>query len=885
MRRFILAFTVLWLAGLHLHAAGTAESGAFSAFSPAVNAFRERVWERAEKELGAFAAKYPKSTNVVEAILLQAEARLKLGRFSEAAALLNDHLDKAGERSDEYLYWIGQAKFQNANYSEAADVFGRLAAKFPQSARRLEAALDEVASNAKLKQWPRVIELLSDTNGAFQSAASLSPTNEMVYRGGLLLAEAQFTLKNYQAAEAALTTLTNQQAGAELNWQRQFLLSRVQLADDRAEEALQSTKELLVMAGTSKLRPESVSLQAKIFEQLNRTNDAIIAYQENLGGDVPVERQQQALFKIAELSMSLGKWDDATNKLEIFLRQNTNSPVEDVVLLTLGDLQFKKYLANSETNSLPDTTNFLRTAAAQFQTLVDKFPNSGLAGKALLNKGWSLWLGGDTAGSLNAFQSATRRLPFSGEQLVARFKWADAQSRLNDFAGAITNYNFVVNRAQPSSEPGVRELVEPALYQLLRASLDANDLKSASDALAKILDWYPNGFAAATGLLLTGQGFTLQQDTTRARELFGDFERRYPTNSLLPEVRLAIARTYEQEQGWTNAIQQYDDWLVSFTNNPALPRAEFYRAWAYYQLGNETNALTLFANFVSRFSTDALAPSAQWWIADHYFRLGGTNYVAAERNYQLVFQNSPTSDLAYQARMMAGRAAVARMGYADAITYYFTNLANDVSCPADLRARAMFAYGDVLVMQDSTNKTEDLQIALTVFSGILPKFGTNQQTVLAWGRIGDCYRLLGDVNPKLYYDKATNAYQQLIDSPLALVAARSQAKIGLGMLAEKQASLTTGDEQAALQTALLKQALENYRDVFLENNLRDGEMADPFWIKKARLEAARLSETLNEWTDAVGLYQKLEDLIPSSRTLFENKIEKIVKEHPEAGQN
>jgi hypothetical protein len=62
-------------------------------------------------------------------------------------------------------------------------------------------------------------------------------------------------------------------------------------------------------------------------------------------------------------------------------------------------------------------------------------------------------------------------------------------------------------------------------------------------------------------------------------------------------------------------------------------------------------------------------------------------------------------------------------------------------------------------------------------------------------------------------------------------------------------------------------------------------MADPFWIKKARLEAARLSETLNEWTHAVRLYKELEDLIPSSRTLFENKIEKIVKEHPEAGQN
>ncbi|HEY4983966.1 MAG TPA: tetratricopeptide repeat protein, partial [Verrucomicrobiae bacterium] len=238
MRRFILAFTVLWLAGLHLHAAGIAETRAFTA---AKNAFRAGIWDRAEKELGAFAEKYPKSTNVAQAFLLQAEARMKLGRLGDAADLLNDHLDKAGERADEYLYWLAQAKFQDAKFSEAANIFGRLAREFPKSAYRLEAALGEAASLAKSKpeQWPRVIELLGDAKGAFQSAAGLDPTNEMVYRGGLLLAEAQFALKNYQAAEAALTTLTNQQPGVELNWQRQFLLSRVQLADERAEEALQ----------------------------------------------------------------------------------------------------------------------------------------------------------------------------------------------------------------------------------------------------------------------------------------------------------------------------------------------------------------------------------------------------------------------------------------------------------------------------------------------------------------------------------------------------------------------------------------------------------------------------------------------------------------------
>ena len=44
--------------------------------------------------------------------------------------------------------------------------------------------------------------------------------------------------------------------------------------------------------------------------------------------------------------------------------------------------------------------------------------------------------------------------------------------------------------------------------------------------------------------------------------------------------------------------------------------------------------------------------------------------------------------------------------------------------------------------------------------------------------------------------------------------------------------------------ALLKQALNDYQDVFLGNVLRDGEPSDPFWVKKAGMEAARLAESL-----------------------------------------
>ena len=152
-------------------------------------------------------------------------------------------------------------------------------------------------------------------------------------------------------------------------------------------------------------------------------------------------------------------------------------------------------------------------------------PNSPLAGKALLNKGWCLWSEGNYAASEAAFAQAVERLPFSEDQAIARFKWADAQFMRTNFYGALNNYHFLTTYY--ASVPGVKEnLLEQALYQTVRASLKVNDLDSATNALQKILDWYPDGFAGDRFLLYVGQGFARGGDTARARQLFSDIRRR-----------------------------------------------------------------------------------------------------------------------------------------------------------------------------------------------------------------------------------------------------------------------------------------------------------------------------------------------------------------------
>jgi tetratricopeptide (TPR) repeat protein len=177
----------------------------------------------------------------------------------------------------------------------------------------------------------------------------------------------------------------------------------------------------------------------------------------------------------------------------------------------------------------------------------------------------------------------------------------------------------------------------------------------------------------------------------------------------------------------------------------------------------------------------------------------------------------------------------------------------------------LFAYGSALMQggaTDTNNPSANFERATGVFSRICQLYPTNELGVLAWGEIGDCALQLAA------YDAATNAYAQVIASPFANISARSQAQIGWGIALEKKAALAAGDDQKAW----LELALNNYVDVLHETNLRDGETADLFWVKKAGLQAAVLAEALGEWEQAANIYGRLEKKLPQLSELLENKI-------------
>lgn len=855
--RWLLALAVL-LGSLAPGSGATAEDRRFEA---AVKKLQlGGPWEVATHDLAAFVTNFPSSFRVPEAIFYRAEAAITNSMYPVGIELLQSNLSRAMEWEDKYLLWIGVAQIRSGDNPAAAKTFANLLERFPGSSNRLEACLGEATAYAKQDQWRRVLDVLQQSGSPFLQAVG-TVTNESIVPGHLLLAEARLAADDFEGARNALAALDGFRLRPDHAWRRAHVQSRLELAAGRLEEAYRSGTNLVSLATAANnpnFRAESLAFQARVLERSNQLDAAVGVYQM-LATNAPVKQQRLAILKTVEIQFSQNKIEDAARTAELFWANYSNAPAADMALLALGELRLKRAVMLGATNA--PGSNWLAQALGDFELLRNRFPDSTELGRSWLDTGWCLWLGGRYAAAAEAFSTAADRLDSPADKAVARFKLGDALFKANDFAGAVSNYALV--STQFATVPEVKErFLEQALYQELHAAVAGTNMMAAELALRRLLEWYPNGFAADDCLLLLGDAYSRGDNPTAARATFDEFERRFPTNDLIPEVRLAVARSYENEGLWAAAATNYAAWTSEFTKHPQLPQAAFSEAWATAKAGREPEALNLFTNFVAQWPTNQLTPQARLWIANYYFNT--RDFQNAEASYQYVIS---TNGLGFEAQMMAGRAAVARLSYRDAISY-FSKLVNAPACPVHLKVQAAFAIGDAYFSVGTTNRQEALKSALESFQKIPALDAASAQVPAALVRMGDCYKELGVFDDQ-NYAQAVQSYNQAITHSNASVTVRNEAKIGMGIVAEKRAETRTGDERAALR----REALSQYYDVFVyESGIRDGEKPDPAWIKEAGIKAGRLAEQMQQWETAERIYRRLQELFPTFASSWDARI-------------
>lgn len=868
MRQAILCCTAFFLLGAEVLCLRGADAET-RAFERADAFRRDKFYETAEREFAAFAARYPASPRIAQALLLQAQSALAQKKYAVALNLLSTNMANAAGIADQFQFWIGRTHLEAGKLAQAADAFALLASRYTNSPLRFEATIEEAKARFSLKQYSRVIELLRE-GGVSQPELPSALNADLLTEGRLLLAEAFFEQGDFARAERSADAISGDTLAAKPKWRRDYVRAKSQFRAQQLNIALGTASNLVSTAGLTRdaaLESAATALHAQILEALGQPEAAIEVYDRNQRPEVPLERVREALFKTVQLSVAQGQLTNGLARLEIFL---TNYPAEsgsDVALLTMAELQLKQHqFQTSGTNgavvpAVIGGTNLLAEAVTNCDRVLHDFTNSAFAGQAQFVRGWALLAQGNKAASLDAFRSAAGTLPWSEQQAVARFKVADLEFQSGEATNALRDYRRVLGE-YASLRRVQSELVPRARYQMLLASLRARDLAAAHEAIEPIMRAYPvNGFAEHT-LLLYGQTVDELESPASARKVFSRFIEHYPDSLLRPEVGLAIARTYERERDWPAAIAQYDDWVTAFATNDRLANAEFSRALANRQAGRDSNALVLFTNFIARFPKNPLSAHAQGCVADYYFN--AKQFEEAERNYQRIFQNTnwPVTELSFKARLDAGRAALMRPSFDNAVEY-FTNLVKHPGpCPDSLRVQALFAYADAVRTYGSTNAVERFSRARQIFEVIELDYRNDPLVPRAWGEMANCSLQLGVVDPGNYLD-ALKYYEKVTNSTASL-SSRLEATVGIGNVQRQQARLAREKGAAAEADAFLKSALENYLNVVY--GIYDGEQPDPFWMKEAALKAAEIAESQNRWDQARNLYQRIIDKVPALKS-------------------
>lgn len=844
------------------------------AYTAALLAFHDKFYSLATNKLTQYLQVYRKSTNAPMAGLLLAQSDYYLGDYAAATSWLADPVNVAAAQAvglaDRYDYWHAEVQYAQGDLQGAAQKLLSVGQNYSNSPVGLNATVEAAAIYAQYTNWAQVDTVLDNASGLFQRSAANDPDGDQVIIGRLLQAESKCAQHAYAAAIPILNLLNPAKLSAEQSWKRSHLLYRAAFGRNDLDAALAAATNLLdiaraavLLAATNQLQAgradqasiwstnlaESVACKAGVLEGKNRLAEAADAWRDNLATNAPAAYQQHAVFKLAELAVARQDLAGAESVLDKFLSQFPDSAASEPALLMLGELQYQDYLAQRP------ATNGLAAAQARLNQFITTYTNSPLLGKAYLDRGWCYWCAGRYADSFADFQSAAQRLAPSADLAVARFKMGDCQFAQGNYAGAQTNYESVLTdfSAYPQA---ANALAGSALYQILRARMELHDAPGMYDTMRRLLEKYAATTLADSSLLLAGQGLSDFNSPDKAREVLLRFQRECTNSPLAPEVAFAYARTYERERppDWLAAVTSYNAWLQTYVTNGLRSQVEYARAWAVSQTGDESRAFILFTNFCADYPASTNTPLAYWWLGDYCFRLG-TNFVDAEKYYELIFQHFSTNELANRAQLAAARAAMARFDYSGAIRSYLDPLLKNADCPPDLVTKAKFAYCEALRMITDTNFAS-LQLATNLLGQIYTQYPTNMQGAQAWCETADIDQLMG------VFDAATNAYWQALSLPSAGDELRNRARVGLGDVLRKKADLLPDDDGNGLRS----QALDQYLEVLY---LRSSD----YWIKRAGLNALPLVTRagVGNAGQAGRLIDRMEQLLPQLKDTLEKK--------------
>lgn len=773
--------------------------------------------------------------------------------------------------ADHAQFRLGCLEYGLGKFDDALASFAELEKRFPNSVHVARSQLGRGRALFQLKRWEEAEAIFAQSHQAgelpVESAYWLGVTQKA--RGNLTAAANTLlaSANHPEAAELApamyfhagdALRLAEQHAAAQKqfdhilkewpnsDWADDSLLgqARIALAQSKYADVESLTQTIEQKYSGTPIAHEAVRVHCQALLQQERGGEAVPLLQELLKNPVADSHVDQELLAVALVAD--GKFDSALENI----RQLLDS--QDPLHRADANLVYATALVGLDRHA---------EAIVPLETFLAARPGDERAVTAWAELSICCLVADRYEKSRTAYQELLKHSQDNEQLPRVTLRLADESLARQHYDWAAELYARLVKLSDASDSERARGWSGLAWTRFRQDRID-----EAKDAFFELLARYPESKPAAEAALVTGQLLERQQQYDGALAQYYLAAQQYPgtaeaTSSLLAAARLHV-RTKQHQEAATLFGQ-----VAKIAPEHAEMAAILYEwSWTCRDLGDTAQADKLLSRLHEDFPQSSYWPDATYRLANGAFERGELE--AAQCWLDALLQYETGDEILQYALYLQGRLYMQQQQW-EALDATVQRLVNEVPS-SHLRLAAEYYQIEALYRQEKFVETvqhcrqllprlEEVKqdwvsiVSLRLAQSLASQNEWNEAQEIvtklaeidAFAQVYEAQYLLARcLARRADFDGARSAYRQVLQAPAGRkteTAAMAQWMIGETFFHQKQYA-------AALREYLRVEILYAY----------------PTWQAASLLQAAKCYEQLGEWSEAIGLYQRLVTEFPES---------------------
>ncbi len=694
---------------------------------------------------------------------------------------------------------------------------------------------------------------------AYQNLLARAKKGTWVDRARILIGEAIYQTKDYDLAMTFFGPVSRRDAPVHLRVLALYRLACIDFQKKNYTRCELTLQNLLKDFPNHALRTDWLYLIATIpvyQRDWNRTIKEEGRFASSGKGSTPAPRSipqdqlaPEAQFRVIWATMALGKYADVTRLTDKFYRKYEQNPLSGYALL----LQGVAY----------DQLNNTDKAIDAYQTIVDLYPHSPAAGKAVYLMTLSLHKAKEPTRIVSALNHLNENLQRQEEiksdawRKITLYWIAEGYYSIQDYVHAEQTYQRFVDLAPDHP-------MTPYALQGLAASLASQGPEKIDKAKVYMQQAMQraqelgNGPVAADAKLQYGKILFNQKNYDLALAQFDSYVQESTSTARVAEALFAAGKTLYNQQYFTEAIARWKQLIDGYRFSPLRIESYLKTGQTRFGLGQYDQAIAAYQSLVANYPNTPQAQEAQFQIIQCYYNKGDLR--SAYQQFS-AFKNSFPAD--ERIRGVCENLLASYQNQAGASSTLHSAELSDL-----LRSCQGSGTASAILWERGANlfNKKDYAAAQKYFQRIMLSYPNDDYAGQAYYYNAECYFFLNDM------DQAAGAYKSFfINYPNDKMVPQAMYQVGVSFFKKsdfKKAAEAFDEfvkrypqhslaKDAAINVALcykkafrLDEAITSYRNYLL---LYPNDPKVPF----VRMQIGSLKATKGNFKEAIAEYESV----------------------------